>query len=64
MARQLNRLTARQVATITEPGRHADGGNLYLDVSPTGTKSWTFMFRWYGRLAQKHRFHRHFSTFL
>ena len=43
---KLNGLNARTVATITKPGRHADGGNLYLVVSPTGSKSWTFFFRW------------------
>ncbi len=26
-----------------KPGRHSDGGGLYLNVSPTGTKSWLFM---------------------
>ncbi len=48
MARKINRLSARTVATVTKPGRHADGGNLYLSVSPTGAKSWVFMFRWHG----------------
>jgi len=36
-------LSARAVATIKEPGRHSDGGNLYLYVSKTGNRSWTFM---------------------
>ena len=47
MARQLKRLTARGVAAMTKPGRHADGGNLYLTISKTGaavSKRWTFMF--------------------
>jgi hypothetical protein len=35
MARQLKRLTARTVASLTKPGRHADGGNLYLTISRT-----------------------------
>jgi integrase len=26
-----------------KPGRHSDGGGLYLNVGPTGTKSWLFM---------------------
>ncbi|WAJ27371.1 tyrosine-type recombinase/integrase [Antarcticirhabdus aurantiaca] len=26
-----------------KPGRHSDGGGLYLAVSPTSTKSWVFM---------------------
>lgn len=42
---QINRLSARGVASITEPGRHADGGNLYLNVTKTGAKSWVFFYR-------------------
>lgn len=45
MATSLNRLTARTVSTVTDPGRYADGGNLYLLVSRTGAKSWVFMHR-------------------
>lgn len=48
MATSLNRLSARTIATVTEPGRHADGGNLYLLVSKTGAKSWVFMYRFKG----------------
>jgi integrase len=44
MARQLKRLTARTVATLKKEGRHADGGNLYLTISKTGTKHWTFLY--------------------
>jgi integrase len=43
MARTLNRLNARLVASLDKPGRHADGGNLYLSISTGGAKSWTFM---------------------
>ena len=45
MALKLHRLTARAVETLKEPGRHSDGGNLFLVVGATGSKSWTFMFR-------------------
>jgi hypothetical protein len=48
MAREINRLNARRVASLKTPGRHADGGNLYLSISPTGAKSWVFLFRWRG----------------
>jgi integrase len=47
MARQLKRLTARTVAAMTKPGRHADGSNLYLTISRTDasvSKRWTFMY--------------------
>lgn len=43
------KLSARAVATLKEPGRHADGGNLYLYVSKAGTRSWTFMWSRKGR---------------
>ena len=33
-------LTAKEVQAIREPGRHADGGGLYLLVAPGGSKSW------------------------
>ena len=43
--RTIERLSARQAATITKPGRHADGGNLYLSVSSEGWRRWTFLYR-------------------
>jgi hypothetical protein len=48
VATSLNRLSAKSVSAIIEPGRHADGGNLYLLVSKTGAKSWVFMCRYKG----------------
>ncbi|MCF4124957.1 tyrosine-type recombinase/integrase [Methylobacterium sp. SyP6R] len=51
--RQLNRLSARKVATLEEPGRHADGGGLYLSISKDGQRRrWVFLFRWQGRLRE------------
>jgi integrase len=49
MARKINRLNARAVATITKHGRHADGGCLYLSISPNGGRRWVFLYRWHGR---------------
>ena len=49
MARQANRLSARSVASIKSPGRHADGGNLYLAVTESGARSWVFMYVIRGR---------------
>ena len=49
MARTLNRLSPRFVATVAEPGRYADGGNLYLSISANGGRRWTFLFKWKGR---------------
>ena len=49
MARKINRLNARVVATITKHGRHADGGGLYLSISPNGGRRWVFLYRWHGK---------------
>jgi integrase len=49
MARKVNRLNARVVTTITKRGRHADGGGLYLSISPNGGRRWVFLFRWHGK---------------
>jgi integrase len=49
MARKINRLNARLVATITKCGRHADGGGLYLSISPNGGRRWVFLYRWHGK---------------
>jgi integrase len=44
MATQAKRLSARFVETVTEPGMHADGGGLYLNVSPKGAKRWVLIY--------------------
>ncbi len=49
MARSINRLTARAVSTLKVPGRHADGGGLYLQVDPSLAKRWVFVFQWHGQ---------------
>ena len=46
--RQLNRLSARAIANLAKPGRHADGGGLYLSISRDGStlrRRWTFLYR-------------------
>lgn len=43
MARAINILTARSVAALKEPGRHSDGGGLYLRITTAGARSWVFM---------------------
>jgi hypothetical protein len=45
MARSIAKLSARAVETIRKPGRHSDGGNLYLNVQDGGSKSWLFIYR-------------------
>ena len=43
-SREIGRLSARKVATITKPGLHHDGGGLYLQVTESGTKSWLYRY--------------------
>jgi integrase len=52
MARKINRLNARAVSTITKRGRHADGGGLYLSISPNGGRRWVFLYRWHGKSTE------------
>ncbi|TIL40671.1 integrase arm-type DNA-binding domain-containing protein [Mesorhizobium sp.] len=43
MARALHKLSDVAVKAVKASGRHSDGGGLYLWVSPSGSKSWLFM---------------------
>ena len=52
MPRGIHRLTARGAAALTETGRHADGGNLYLQISRTGSRQWTFLFERNGKTRE------------
>jgi len=49
LAKRINRLTPRTVAALSETGRYADGGGLYLQISKAGTKAWIFRFTLDGR---------------
>jgi hypothetical protein len=44
VVRQINRLSARTAETLSKPGRHADGGGLYLSISGEGRRRWVFMY--------------------
>lgn len=46
--RAINRLIATQLNKLT-PGMHPDGGGLWLQVSPAGTRSWSFRFTLHGK---------------
>ena len=37
---RMGRLTARRVRGLSQPGRYGDGGTLFLNVAPGGSKSW------------------------
>jgi integrase len=49
MARQLEKLTAREVDVATTPGYLHDGGGLYLQISGSGSKSWVYRFTFNGK---------------
>jgi integrase len=49
MGKAVKKLSARSAATIVEPGRHSDGDGLYLNVTPSGARSWLFMWKWDGK---------------
>ena len=36
----MGKLSAAAAKALSKPGRHGDGGGLYLSVAPSGTKSW------------------------
>ncbi|RTL62125.1 MAG: site-specific integrase [Pseudonocardiaceae bacterium] len=49
MGREINRLTARQVASATAFGRHADGDGLFLYVAKDGSRRWVYLYQERGR---------------
>jgi integrase len=49
MAQITGRLTPWKIKTLTAPGRYADGGNLYVVVRDSGSKSFSFLYRWDGK---------------
>lgn len=52
MAREVNKLNAARIATLTKPGRYNDGDGLYLQVSRWGTKAWLYRFEFEGKARQ------------
>jgi integrase len=52
MARGTSKLSAVAVAKTKKPGRYADGNGLYLQVGPTGTKSWLFRYMIAGKARE------------
>lgn len=49
MARLVSKLSPLKVAKLTIPGLYGDGNNLYLQIAPSGAKSWSFRFMLRGR---------------
>lgn len=52
MSRAINRLTVRQVDALKAPGRHSDGGGLYLRITSQGARAWVFMSAVGGKRAE------------
>jgi integrase len=52
MARKIGMLTALAVSQVKRRGYYSDGGGLYLQVGPTGGKSWVYRYRQAGRLRE------------
>jgi len=52
MARLINRLASNSLSKVTDVGRHADGGGLYLSISENGGRRWTFLYRWKGKKTE------------
>ena len=52
MAKVINKLTAIDVKKNLPSGTYPDGNNLYLQVSPSGSKSWLFRFTLRGRARE------------
>src|SRR5690242_17176426 len=44
MTRPLQKLSFKFVEKTTKPGCYADGGGLYLQIGPSGSKSWLFRY--------------------
>lgn len=52
MKRSIHKLSARTVETKRKPGLYGDGGGLYLQVGPSGSKAWLFRFMQRGRARE------------
>lgn len=52
MASLVNRLSDRKVGALKVRGLYADGGGLYVEVTASGSKQWTFIFQWHGKRKQ------------
>lgn len=42
--RSIHKMSAMKAAKLTAPGRHSDGGGLYLAIDPSGRRRWVFMY--------------------
>ena len=49
MSNEIGKLKALSINRETRPGSYADGGNLFLLIGPTGSKSWTLRYTLAGK---------------
>ncbi len=47
--RARNKLNVRQLPGLTKPGIYSDGGDLYLRVRDSGSRSWVYIYRMDGK---------------
>ncbi|MDT3669515.1 MAG: integrase arm-type DNA-binding domain-containing protein [Aromatoleum sp.] len=52
MGREIEKLKALTVSKAKKPGYLSDGGGLYLQISPSGSKSWIFKYTRHGRARE------------
>jgi len=49
VSHNLNKLTVKAIDAIKTPGKHGDGGGLFLFVEKTGAKRWVHIYPFAGR---------------
>jgi hypothetical protein len=52
MPRAIHKLSARTAETISKPGRHSDGGGLYLSISTDGRRRWVLLYTWQSKIRE------------
>ena len=52
MARPEKKLSSQEVKSLASPGRHSDGGGLYLSIDACGRRRWVFMYTSNGRRVE------------
>ena len=52
MARPEKKLSSQEVKSLTSPGRHSDGGGLYLSIDTSARRRWVFMYTSNGRRVE------------
>src|SRR5579859_996954 len=52
MKRAIHKLSARTIETKRKPGLYGDGGGLWLQIGPSGSKAWLFRFMLRGRARE------------